>query len=326
MARARNIKPSFFKNELLVEMGPFDRLLFIGLWCLADREGRVEDRPKRIKMELLPCDSYDVDAGLTELARYGFIKRYEAAGVRVISITNFTKHQTPHGTEKDSELPDESGDLTTHERTGNGYVTGSKRKNNVNLPPNNVDPPLDNDAPMVDPQGANTLNPDSLNPETFSDKVVGAAAAARTPSTAAQPPAPTTAPTGTQAKATPLPTNWSLPKSWGEWALAEFPHWTPEVVRLEADKFADHWRTKSGKDARKADWPAAWRNWCRSDIAQRAHAPPRTTTAVAIETFRERDERLARAKWAEITGRHNPEQRETIDITPRPAVTLELQK
>lgn len=152
---------------------------------------------------------------------------------------------------------------------------------------------------------------------SFSDNMVGAADAAQQP--------PTTKPEP-ERKAQRLPADWQLPKAWGEWALTEFTHWTPDVVRMEADKFADHWRTKSGKDGRKADWQAAWRNWCRSDIAQRAHAPPRTTTAVAIETFRERDERLARAKWAEITGRHNPEQRETIDITPRPAVTLELQK
>ena len=68
-----------------------------------------------------------------------------------------------------------------------------------------------------------------------------------------------------------LPADWQLPKAWGEWALAEYPHWTADIVRLEADKFADHWRGKSGKDARKADWLATWRNWCRSDITQRAH-------------------------------------------------------
>ena len=49
MARARNIKPGFFKNEFLAEMPCEVRLLFIGLWTLADREGRLEDRPKRIK-------------------------------------------------------------------------------------------------------------------------------------------------------------------------------------------------------------------------------------------------------------------------------------
>ena len=48
MARARNIKPGFFANENLAECDPLARLLFAGLWCLADREGRLEDRPKRI--------------------------------------------------------------------------------------------------------------------------------------------------------------------------------------------------------------------------------------------------------------------------------------
>lgn len=124
MARARNIKPGFFKNEVLAELDPFDRLLFIGLWCLADREGRVEDRPKRIKMELFPCDSYDVDGGLCALAAAEFIRRYQAAGMAVIAIVHFSKHQAPHGTERDSALPDENGFYTVHERGKNGYATG----------------------------------------------------------------------------------------------------------------------------------------------------------------------------------------------------------
>lgn len=162
MARARNIKPSFFKNELLAEMEAFDRLLFIGLWCLADREGRIEDRPKRIKMELFPCDTYDVNAGLDQLAKHGFVRRYQAGGNAVVSIVNFHKHQTPHGTEKDSELPDETGSLTVHERSDNGYVTGKKRRNNVNSDQSTGQEQLSAGADTVHAQGKNTLNPESL--------------------------------------------------------------------------------------------------------------------------------------------------------------------
>jgi hypothetical protein len=169
MARARNIKPSFFKNELLAEMDAFDRLLFVGLWCLADREGRIEDRPKRIKMELFPCDGYDVDAGLANLEKHGFVTRYQAGEVAVVAVVNFHKHQTPHGTEKDSELPDENGDLTVNERTSNGYVSGKKRVNNVNSQESNGRPPLDNCAGTVNPPGHNTLNPDSLNPDSLKE-------------------------------------------------------------------------------------------------------------------------------------------------------------
>lgn len=67
MARARNIKPGFFANEDLAECDPLARLLFAGLWCLADREGRLEDRPKRIRAELLPYDSCDADELLNQL-------------------------------------------------------------------------------------------------------------------------------------------------------------------------------------------------------------------------------------------------------------------
>lgn len=106
MPRARNIKPSFFTNEEIAEVDPFGRLLFIALWTIADREGRVEDRPKRIAVQALPFDrNVDVDALLDDLQRAGFIVRYEAEGVRVIEILNFARHQRPHPKEPPSELP-----------------------------------------------------------------------------------------------------------------------------------------------------------------------------------------------------------------------------
>ncbi|MBP2635019.1 MAG: hypothetical protein H6Q72_926 [Firmicutes bacterium] len=105
MARARNIKPGFFSNENLVEIEPLGRLLFAGLWTLADREGRLEDRPKKIKMELLPCDDCNIEALLQELADKGFILRYKVNGVAYIQIINFSKHQNPHKNEKPSEIP-----------------------------------------------------------------------------------------------------------------------------------------------------------------------------------------------------------------------------
>lgn len=106
MARARNIKPAIFKNELLGVADPLITLLFESLWCLADREGRLEDRPLRIKAETFPYrENLDINGYLTELARMGFIVRYVVDGLQLIQIVNFKKHQTPHKTEKDSVLP-----------------------------------------------------------------------------------------------------------------------------------------------------------------------------------------------------------------------------
>lgn len=169
MARARNIKPGFYKNEDLAECSERARLLFPGLWMLADREGRLEDRPRRIKGEIFPFDAFDVDPLLDELARWKFIRRYAVAGVRYIQVLRFLDHQSPHGTEKDSEIPDEAGYLTVNERGRNGCVTGVSRRVHVSeLGVNGaitVKPPLDN-----------ALNPESriLNPESGSERQRGA--------------------------------------------------------------------------------------------------------------------------------------------------------
>lgn len=105
MARSRNIKPAFFKNEKLAECHPLSRLLFAGLWCLADRLGRLEDRPKRIRAEILPYDDGSVDEMLDELHKSGFIMRYSCDGKAFIQVVNFLKHQNPHCAEKASSIP-----------------------------------------------------------------------------------------------------------------------------------------------------------------------------------------------------------------------------
>ena len=109
MARSRNIKPAFFKNESLAELPCETRILFIGLWTLADREGRLEDRPKRIRAEIFPFDTFNVESMLNELQSFKFLARYEIDGIRFIQITNFVKHQDPHYKEKASEIPAPNG-------------------------------------------------------------------------------------------------------------------------------------------------------------------------------------------------------------------------
>lgn len=138
MARARNIKPSFFTNELLGTFDPIIGMTFIGMWCLADRDGRLEDRPLRIKAELFPYrESLDVNGYLTELERAGFIERYQVDGVGYIQIINFTKHQTPHNTEKAKGYPAkpaptlDNGDVTVKQPLSNGEITEAKRPDSL---------------------------------------------------------------------------------------------------------------------------------------------------------------------------------------------------
>lgn len=107
--RSRNIKPGFFKNEVLAELPPETRLLFIGLWLLADREGRLEDRPKRIKMELFGYDDYNINEMIEDLQSGGFLIRYCINNEKFIQLENFVKHQDPHYKEKASVIPPPDG-------------------------------------------------------------------------------------------------------------------------------------------------------------------------------------------------------------------------
>ncbi|MFI8643863.1 hypothetical protein ACIGJK_03535 [Pseudomonas iridis] len=106
MARSRNIKPGFFSNEHLAEVDFATRLLFIGMWTEADREGRLEDRPRRLKMALFPADNVDIEKMLADLDHLGFIARYTVGSFRAIQIVNWAKHQNPHLKEAKSTIPE----------------------------------------------------------------------------------------------------------------------------------------------------------------------------------------------------------------------------
>jgi hypothetical protein len=110
MPRIRYIKPDFFSDEDLGRLPFQTRLTFAGLWCYADKAGRLEDRPEFLKAMIFPYDDVDMNHELDRLAepkrrtRNPFIVRYEVDGIHLIQILTFNKHQKPHHTEKVSTL------------------------------------------------------------------------------------------------------------------------------------------------------------------------------------------------------------------------------
>lgn len=179
--RARNIKPDFFKNDELAELPFSTRLLFIGLWCYADREGFFESKIKRIKAEIYPYDEdkklVPLDEALVTLATSGFIQIYHPTDQTIdrygkhvensiVKIVNFSKHQRPHQNEKDSIYKD----IIKTCFLGNNYLSPRKQA----LGPERG---MMNDDILNEERGNRTENnnadPAGRRPETPKDKKKG---------------------------------------------------------------------------------------------------------------------------------------------------------
>jgi hypothetical protein len=126
--RIRSIKPEFYKHDGLAALPPLTRILFTGLWCMADSAGRLEDRSKRIKAEVLPYDDCDIENMLRELANAGFIERYEVKNEHFIAVCAFRRHQRITGKESEAEsrFPAPTG--------SKGASKGKRRGNNGETP------------------------------------------------------------------------------------------------------------------------------------------------------------------------------------------------
>jgi hypothetical protein len=103
MARIRTIKPEFFTSEDIVELTPFARLLYIAVWCEADREGRLTWKPKTFKLRYFPADEVNIDQLCQEIVGRGLVRLY---GDGLAFIPTFLDHQHINPRESASTLAD----------------------------------------------------------------------------------------------------------------------------------------------------------------------------------------------------------------------------
>jgi len=106
MPRIRTIKPEMFDDPDIGRLCPLARWLFVGLFTQADRRGRLADEPDRIRLRVLGFDQKaNVPALLSELHDAQMIVRYKVDTRAYIQIRSFEKHQRPHPTEAESQIP-----------------------------------------------------------------------------------------------------------------------------------------------------------------------------------------------------------------------------
>jgi hypothetical protein len=162
MPRARLLKPGFFKNEDLAGLPFEDRLCYAGLWTIADRQGRLTDKPQRIKAELFPYDQLDIEKVLNDLVAHRFIVRYQTNGELYIAIPTFLRHQNPHIKEPDSAIP---APPKKH-KTGTGPAQGENHAGTGLEPDQNQFDPAVYSVRSLDPVPESGSGVRSLDPES----------------------------------------------------------------------------------------------------------------------------------------------------------------
>ena len=149
--KRRIIKPTFFASAEVGNLSYPARLLYIALWTMADREGRLERDHKVIKHYSLPYDEsayscsgchlspeLKVSELLNELAQAGFIQFY--GNGKYIHIPGLPRQQKFHANERPSELPEppplNESQLDLLEKSQNQHSNGIGNGNgNGNDPP-----------------------------------------------------------------------------------------------------------------------------------------------------------------------------------------------
>lgn len=109
MARIRTIKPEFFTSSDIVSLSPLARLLYIALWCEADREGRFKWKPSDFKLRYVPADNVKIDRLCGELLERRLVVCY---GDGLAFIPSFSFHQNVNPRESASRYPEPDASLT----------------------------------------------------------------------------------------------------------------------------------------------------------------------------------------------------------------------
>ena len=295
--RSRNIKPGFYKNEKLAECSVWARFICPGLWMMADRKGRLEDRPKRIKAELLAYDVVDAEPLIEELIRHGHMYRYEVNGTTYLQILNFVKHQSPHHTEKDSDIPEPPknahGKFTVKEAPASTPFTVKSPLNpslqttiHGDAPGASRETSGSNPGSHTPPSPPDSLIPDLLIPESPSGDVRARVRESEKPKQDNKLP-----------NLSRLPFD-SLPPEWAQWVQADMG-WNAETTADVWACFRDYWQGKTGKSAKKSDWGATWRVWCRKETVRNSGVNYAKTSGYSNQNYRPNKSERAKAALIE---------------------------
>lgn len=252
MPRIRSIKPEFWKSEAIAALTMQTRLTFVGLWSYVDDNGVGRDNAQLIAAEIYPLEPNPratlahVNKSLDELAGKGRILRYTVDGKPYLWIVNWDEHQKVNKPNNPRyPLPDAADEPLTC--------------TNGDSPETSGDPP---ESPGIPSAGTGVKG--GLG--TGVKGLGGVNARGAKPH-----------------DGTRIPEPFEITDDMRAWVTAEGI--TPAQARASTARFVDYWRAKPGKDGRKLDWIATWRNWLRRDHDNANGHKPSTTDQKVTATL-----------------------------------------
>lgn len=286
--RIRTIKPEFWSSPDMADLPFFDRLLFIGLWSIADDWGRLQADPRYIRGELFSLDtpvgrdgvqepnpdpaklpagsaqysagSASISDGLERLRRGGQITIYRVGNSRrYCQVVNFVEYQKidkrskeriPSPTRDDVVLLDAWGCPLDSDPAQ--YSAGSASFRALEREREKEKEPTSSLRSSVGGPGGGADSEQPLVPAQVDDAAAVAPAA---------PPArrDDTKP----AKGSRLPDSWTPSRTEANLRAEDKTGGGPGWLTDQLERFRDYWAAQAGTKGVKRDWDATWRNWIR---------------------------------------------------------------
>lgn len=264
MARIRSIKPEYWADQDLAEQVSRDaRLLYIGLWNLADEHSRLRGDPRYIKGQLFP---YDDDLGPSEISALldtlnlaGKLVQYRTSTGTFIFLPKLSKNQRLEPEKVPTKLPgpDDAGSVLLEPKAAIVSDESESRADEVAWR-------ADEDALLYGTGSMEHVSPSSASPTDVDDESLFDV-----------------------EESADLPTPSSAPKrSWSNEQIDADPHWVafweayprktdkgharkawikalrnsvpPEVLTTSAERFRDD--PNRNRDIRYVPHPTTWLN------------------------------------------------------------------
>ncbi|MFF0821204.1 hypothetical protein ACFYUR_12535 [Micromonospora haikouensis] len=246
MARIRSVKPEYWADQDLAEQVSRDaRLLYIGLWNLADEHSRLRGDPRYIKGQLFPYDddlTPDTIAGLLgSLALAGKVVQYRTPTGTFIYLPKLAGHQRLEPDKVPTKLPgpDDDGSVLLTPPSEPGACSSAPRTNEFARH-------LDESSLLYGAGSMEHVSPSSAAPtDTDSDGLFDS-------------PPPDPAPTGPEPDLTPSA---APKKSWTNGQIDADPHWVA---------FWEAYPRKTDKGHARKAWLKALRNGVDPGVLTRA--------------------------------------------------------